>query len=156
LYLVPIFLGIDIADAKSKNYKLPGSDEILAELIQAGGETLPSAIHKVVNSIWKNEEFPDQWKECIIVPFHKRGCNNYRGLSLLSTSCNFFEYLLLRLGPNIDEIIGDHHQRGFQHDRSDFIHLSDTREKMLVQRYTTSAIHRLQESLRFNQVGSTV
>jgi hypothetical protein len=31
--------------AKLKRYKLPSSDQILAELIQAGGETLWSEIH---------------------------------------------------------------------------------------------------------------
>jgi hypothetical protein len=46
-----------------KNYKSPGSDEILAELIQAGGEMLLSAIHKLINSVWNKEELPDQWKE---------------------------------------------------------------------------------------------
>jgi hypothetical protein len=51
-----------------KKYKSPGSDEILAELIQAGGETLLSAIHKLINSIWNKEELPDHWKESITVP----------------------------------------------------------------------------------------
>jgi hypothetical protein len=73
-----------------KKYKSPGSDEISAELIQAGGETLLSAIHKLFNSVWNTEELPDQCKESVIVPVHKKGdktdCNNYRGLSLLSTS----------------------------------------------------------------------
>jgi hypothetical protein len=54
-----------------KRYKLPGNDEIPAELIQAGGETLRSEIHKLINSIWNKEELPDQWKESIIVPVHK-------------------------------------------------------------------------------------
>jgi hypothetical protein len=53
---------------------LPGSDQILAELIQAGGKTLMSTIHKLINSIWKNEELPNQWQESIIVPLHKK-CN---------------------------------------------------------------------------------
>jgi hypothetical protein len=39
--------------------------------------------------VWNKEEFPDQWKECIILPIHKKGdetdCNNYRRISLLST-----------------------------------------------------------------------
>jgi hypothetical protein len=30
-----------------------------------------SVIHKLVSSIWKKEELPDQWKESIIVPIHK-------------------------------------------------------------------------------------
>jgi hypothetical protein len=51
-----------------KKYKSPGSDQIPAELIQAGGETLQSEIHKLSNCIWSKEELPDQWKESIIVP----------------------------------------------------------------------------------------
>jgi hypothetical protein len=51
---------------------------------------LLSAIHKLINSVWNKEELPDQWKESIIVPIHKKGdktdCNNYHGISLLSTS----------------------------------------------------------------------
>jgi hypothetical protein len=51
---------------------MPGSDEILAELIQAGGEMLFSEIHKLINSILNTEELLDQWKESIIVQFTKR------------------------------------------------------------------------------------
>jgi hypothetical protein len=56
-----------------KKYKLPGGDEILAELVQAGGEKLLSAIHKLINSVWNKEELPDQWKEYIIVTVQKKG-----------------------------------------------------------------------------------
>jgi hypothetical protein len=73
-----------------KKYKSPGSDQIPAELIQAGGEIFLSAIHKLINSIWNKEELADPLKESVIVPVHKKGdktdCNNYHGISLLSTS----------------------------------------------------------------------
>jgi hypothetical protein len=49
----------EIAIAKLKKYKSPGSDQIPAELIQAGGEILLSAIHKVIKSVWNKEELPD-------------------------------------------------------------------------------------------------
>jgi hypothetical protein len=52
---------------------LTWSDQILAELIQAGDEILKSEIHKLINSIWNNEELPDQWKGSIIVLITKRG-----------------------------------------------------------------------------------
>jgi hypothetical protein len=55
-----------------KKYKSPGSDQIPAELIHAGGEILLSAIHKLINSVWNKEELPDQWNESIIVPIHKK------------------------------------------------------------------------------------
>jgi hypothetical protein len=114
----PSHLEVEVAIAKLKKYKSLSSDQIPAKLIQAGGEILLSAIHKAINSVWNKEELPDQWKESIIVPIHKKGdkidCNNYRGISLLSTSYNILSNILLsRLVPNIDEIIGDH-QCAFQ------------------------------------------
>jgi hypothetical protein len=65
----PSHLEVEIAIAKLRKYKSPGtsSDEIPAKLIQAGGK-----IHKLINSIWNKEELPDQWKEAIIVPVHKK------------------------------------------------------------------------------------
>jgi hypothetical protein len=33
---------------------------------QAGGETSWSEILKIVNSVWNQEELPDQWKESIM------------------------------------------------------------------------------------------
>jgi hypothetical protein len=47
----PSCLEVEIAIAKFKKYKLPGSDQIPAELIQAGGEILLSEIHKLINSV---------------------------------------------------------------------------------------------------------
>jgi hypothetical protein len=62
-----------MAIAKLNKYASPGSEQILAQLIQAGDETLQSEIHKLVNSIWNKEELPDQRKESNIVPIHKKG-----------------------------------------------------------------------------------
>jgi hypothetical protein len=136
-------------------YKSPGSEQIPTELIRAGGELLQSEIHKLINSVWNKEELPDQWKESIIVPIHKKGdktdCNNYRGISLLSTSYKILSNILFsRLVPYIDEITGDH-QCGFRRNRS----TTDQRCSSFVRYWRkngstmrrTSAIHRLQESL---------
>jgi hypothetical protein len=65
---------------------------------------------------------PDQWKESIIVPVSKTGdktdFNNYRGISRLSTSYTILSNILpSKLGPYIDEIIGDH-QCEFRRKRS--------------------------------------
>jgi hypothetical protein len=43
---------VEIAVAKLKRYKSPNSVQILGELIQAGGETLQSEIHKLINSVF--------------------------------------------------------------------------------------------------------
>jgi hypothetical protein len=44
----------EIAIVKLKKYKLPDNDQIPAEMIQAGGKTLLSAIDRLFNSIWNN------------------------------------------------------------------------------------------------------
>jgi hypothetical protein len=70
-------------------------------------------IHKLITSIWNKEELSAQRKEFIIVPVHKMDdktdCNNYSGISLLSTSYKSLSNILLsQLSPYIDEIIGAH------------------------------------------------
>jgi hypothetical protein len=55
-----------------------------AEVIQAGGEILLVGVHKTMHSIWSNEELPDERKEPMMVPVHKKGdkidCNKYLGI----------------------------------------------------------------------------
>jgi len=85
---------VELAINKLKSHKSPGIDQIPAELITAGGKTICLEIHKLVTSIWKKEKLPEEWKESIIVPIHKKGdktdCNNYRGMSLLPTTYKFY------------------------------------------------------------------
>jgi hypothetical protein len=52
----PSPLEVEIAIAKLKRCKSPGSDQIPAELIQAGGEIF----HDLINSTWNTEKLPDQ------------------------------------------------------------------------------------------------
>jgi hypothetical protein len=86
----PSLVEVEIAIGKMKSYKSPGTDQIPAELIKAGGETLYSEIHRLICCIWNKEELPQQWKESIIVLIYKNGdktdCNNYRRISLLSNA----------------------------------------------------------------------
>jgi hypothetical protein len=81
------FFEVGIIIENMKGYKSPGTEQILAELIQAGGNTLWYEICKLINSIWNKQELPQQWKESIIVPIYKRGdksdCSYYRGISML-------------------------------------------------------------------------
>jgi len=48
-----------MAIAKLKQHKSPGIDQIPVELIKAGGRTIRSGIHKLINSIWRKEELPN-------------------------------------------------------------------------------------------------
>jgi hypothetical protein len=117
----PSLFEVEIAIRKLKSYKSPGTDQIPADLIKAGGGTLYSEIHKLICCIWNKEELSQQWKESIIVPI-------LRAIRLtviiieespsLSTAYKILSNILLaRLTPYVNEIIGDH-QCGFRRSRS--------------------------------------
>jgi hypothetical protein len=64
---------VEVATGKRKSYRSPGVDQLPAELIQAGEETLHAEIHEVIKLIWNKEELRHQWKESTVVPIHKKG-----------------------------------------------------------------------------------
>jgi hypothetical protein len=71
---------------------------------KARAETFRFEIHKLINSVWNEEELPDKWKKSVIVPVYKKGyktdCSNYRGMSVLSTPCKILSNILpSRLSP---------------------------------------------------------
>jgi len=106
-----------LAIEKRKSHKSPGTDQIPAEMIKAGGRTIRHEIHKLIISIWNKEELPEEWKESIIVHIYKKGdktdCSNYRGISLFPSMYKILSNILLsRLTPHAEEIIGDQ-QGGF-------------------------------------------
>jgi hypothetical protein len=68
----PNLVEVEIAIGKLKSYKSPDIDQIPVGLIKAGGETY-SEIHRLICYIWNKEELPQQWKESIIIPIHKKG-----------------------------------------------------------------------------------
>jgi hypothetical protein len=68
------------------------------------------------------EEFPEQWKESIILPIYwksdRTDCGYYRAISLLSTLFkSVSNFLFSRLSPYVDETIRVH-QCWFGHNKS--------------------------------------
>jgi len=111
-------LEVQMAIKKLKKHNSPGSDQIAAELIKVGRRTIRFNIHKLTNSIWNEEELPEEWKESIILSIHKKGdkttCSNNREISHVSTIHRILPNILLsRLTPYAEEIIRDH-PCGFQ------------------------------------------
>jgi hypothetical protein len=67
----------------------------------------------VENGDGEEEKIPEDWERSIIYPIFKKGykltCNNYRGISLLSTAYKTLTRILKkRLDPHIEEIIGEY------------------------------------------------
>jgi hypothetical protein len=118
----PSAFEVEMAIEKLKRHKSPGIDQIPAELIKAGGRIIRSEIHKLIIFVWNKEEWPEEWKESVIVPIYKKGyktgCSKYRGISLLSTTYKILPNIILsRLTLYAEEIIGDH-QCGFRRNTS--------------------------------------
>ena len=79
-------------------------------------------MYKLIVLLWKREELSQELKESIIAAIHKKGdkmdCNNYSGISILSTSYkNLSNLVLSRTTSYANEIIGEY-QRGFKKNRS--------------------------------------
>jgi hypothetical protein len=85
---------VELAIEELKSHKSPDIDQIPAELIKAVGGTIHPEIHKLIISIWNKEEFPEGWKESIIVLIYKKGdktyFSNYRGMSLLPNTYKIY------------------------------------------------------------------
>jgi len=72
----------------------------------------------------EEERIPEEWKETIIVPIHKRGdrdtrrCENYRGIALGNAAFKILSNIILgKIKPYIENVMGDY-QNGFRHGRS--------------------------------------
>ena len=111
---MPFFFLVEMAVEKPKRHKSPDTDQNPTERIKAGGRTIRSEIHKLINSVWNREELPEEWKDSIIVPIYEKGgktdCSNYGGISRVH---NFIHHRASRLTPCAGEINGNH-QCGFR------------------------------------------
>jgi hypothetical protein len=95
-----------------KSIESPGSDQILAELIQ---QEVQHYSVRFVNSLILFGVRSNCLSSGMSLLLYKyiRGAiklnsSNYQGISLFSTTCKILSYILLsRLSPYIDEIIGD-------------------------------------------------
>ena len=113
---------VEIAVASLKNGKSAGVDNIPAELVQAGGETMIDVLTEICNRIWRTGEWPTPWTQSLIITLPKKGnlqlCQNYRTISLISHSSKvMLKVILNRLKPQAEEIIAEE-QAGFRAGRS--------------------------------------
>ena len=79
-------------------------------------------MYELVRQIWEEERIPEEWKETIIVPIHKRGdrdrCENYRGIALGNAAYKILSNIILgKIKLYIERVMGDY-QNGFRDGRS--------------------------------------
>jgi hypothetical protein len=63
----PSAFEFEMAIEKLKRHVSPGIDLFPEEITKAGSSSPCSEIHKLINSVRKEEELPEEWKQSIIV-----------------------------------------------------------------------------------------
>ena len=101
-----------------KKGKSAGVDNIPAELVQAGGEDVITALTTICNKIWQTGEWPTPWTQSLVITLPKKGnlqqCWNYRTTILIShPSKVMLKIVLKRLKPQAEKIIAEE-QAGFR------------------------------------------
>ena len=68
--------------------KASGSDGIPVELFQILKDDAVKVPHSICQQIWKTQQWPQDWKRSVFIPFPKKGntkeCSNYPTIVLIS------------------------------------------------------------------------
>ena len=78
---------VEIAEASLKRGKSARVDNIPAELVQAGGETMIDVFTEICNRIWRTGEWPTPWIQSLIITLPKKAtCSSARTTELSASS----------------------------------------------------------------------
>lgn len=103
-----------------KDRKAAGMDEVPSEVWKYEGEEVERWVWIYCNKVWRGEEWPDCFKEGIIVPIIKKGegerVEEYRGMTLMSTLYKVYATVLAgRVKKELEEKQSiPHNQTGFR------------------------------------------
>jgi len=86
---------VGMALEKRKRHKTPGVDQFPTEIIKKGHMVILSWIHKLVSSLWNEEETPEQRKESTFVQFDTGAIKQ---VLLTNEACLFYQ-LHAKLNP---------------------------------------------------------
>ena len=71
-----------------KTGKSAGVDNTTAELVQAGGADVITALTTIFNKIWQTGEWPTPWTKSLVITLSEKGnlqlSQNYQTISLIS------------------------------------------------------------------------
>ena len=96
-----------------------GVDNIPAELVQAGGDNVITALTIICDKIWQTGEWLTPWTQSLVITLPKKGNlqqrQNYRTISLIShPSKVMLKIILNRLKPQVEKIIAKNRQASEQ------------------------------------------
>ena len=112
---------VEKAVKQMRRNKAPGVCKINAELLQNTGRHTIKWLHRVINTAWRTEQIPIDWRKAVIIPIHKKGsrqeCDNTRGISLLSVPGKVFSRVILnRMTEKVNGVLREN-QCGFRKGR---------------------------------------
>ena len=95
-----------------KKGKSAGVDKIPAELVQAGGEDVITALVTICNKIWQIGEWPTPCTQLLVITLPKKDilqqCQNYRTISFIShANIVMLKITLKRLKPQAGKIFAE-------------------------------------------------
>ena len=113
---------MEAAAQSLKKRKSAEIDNIPAELVQAGGEDVITALIPICNKIWQTGELPIPWTQSLVITLPKKGNpqqhQNYRTISLIDHQSEvMLKIILNKLKPQAENIIAEE-QAGFRAGRS--------------------------------------
>ena len=105
-----------------KNHKAAGPDNIPAEALKNSMPTSTSVLKNLIDKIWEDETFPEDWRDGHIVVLPKKGdltkCDNNRGIMLTSVPGKVLSKIILtRIKDEVDPKLRKN-QAGFRAGRS--------------------------------------
>ena len=115
---------------KVKPGTAPGPDEIHFKFISELPNQVLTHILDIFNAMWTSHQFPDVWRNCIVIPIPKPGkdpsdATNYRPIALTSVLCKLLERMVNeRLLTHLDSnYLINKHQCGGRKNKSTIDHL---------------------------------
>jgi len=126
--------------------KASGGDRIPAELFQILKDDAVKVLHSICQEIWKNLQWPQDWKRSVCIPILKKGnakeCSNYHTIALISHASKvMLKILQARLQQYVNHELPDV-QAGFRKGRG-------TRDQIANIRWIIEKTREFQEDIYF-------
>ena len=90
---------VESAVMRLRNGKAAGEDRIQVELLKSGGIAVIDWLTELLQEVWRTRRIPQEWKDATLVPLHKKNhkkiCDNYCGVALLSVPGKVLALILL-------------------------------------------------------------
>ena len=92
--------------------KASGGDGTPVELFQILKNDAVKVLHSICQQIWKTQQWPQDWKRSVFIPFPKKGnaeeCSNYSTIALISHASKvMLKILQARLQQYMDRELPD-------------------------------------------------